>query len=132
VLPRLFAAALVLGALWSVVADGRAREASLAEARTPGPAGAASRAYIDPETGSLTSVPPDGVPALELSAEEIEMLSRSTEGLAVRRSANGAVSVELGNRFRHLSVATLAADGKLETHCVDSVRTGTPDAGVLP
>jgi hypothetical protein len=87
---------------------------------------------VDPETGHLTSVPPAGVPALELSAQEIEMLSRSTEGLVLRRSANGAVTVDLGGRFRQLSVATIAADGTVQKHCVDSVPTPAPAVGGLP
>jgi hypothetical protein len=132
VLPRLFAAALVLGAVWSLVPEGHSGDANRSEARSSGLVGAASRAYVDPETGDLTSVPPAGAPALELSEQEIEMLSRSTEGLVQRRSANGAVTVDLGGRFRQLTVATIAADGTLEKHCVESARTGAPAVGGLP
>ena len=89
-----------------------------AEQQLAAPGAGGSRAYIDPRTGSLTAQPPPGVEPLELSPAEIDMLSTSSADLAVKRSAGGARSVDLRGRFRHLAVATLGKDGKLEQHCI--------------
>ena len=113
---RLAACGLAAAALWVV-----SHEAAAPTDRAAASIVVARRAYLDPETGRVTTEPPAGVQALELGPRELEMLSRSTDGLSVRRSIGRAVTVDLGGRFRHLSVATIGADGTLRAHCADTI-----------
>ncbi len=114
---RLAACGLAAAAVWLV----SQQETVTSTDRSPAGIVAGRRAYLDPVTGRITAEPPTGVQALELGPRELEMLSRSTDGLAVRRSIGGAVTVDLGGRFRHLSVATIDTHGTLRSHCTDTV-----------
>jgi len=83
------------------------------------PGQAAFVAEIDPETGQLGV--PKGV-APELSAEELNAVDTSDEGLVQIVRADGSALVDLQGRFCSLSMAKVGADGKVHITCVD-----TPD-----
>ena len=76
--------------------------------QTVDPAGAAGmKVYLDPETGELQA---GSVAAAqnELDIDTQNAVRRDTEGLALVRHANGAVSMDLQGRYQ--SVATIRID----------------------
>jgi hypothetical protein len=75
------------------------------------------RAYLDPRTGKVTGKRPAGVEALELGELELNMMSRSAQGLLARRSGRG-LSVDLRGRFQHMTVVVVGDDGQLDHHCL--------------
>ncbi|HEX7880725.1 MAG TPA: hypothetical protein VF720_15025 [Candidatus Eisenbacteria bacterium] len=81
------------------------------------PGRASFTAEIDPETGQLGV--PKGVRP-ELSAEELNAVDTSDEGLVQVIHADGSASVDLQGRFCSLSMARVGADGKVHIACVDT------------
>lgn len=90
------------------------------EALETTPSGAAaSRAYVDPQTGRLVAAPVGG----ESEAPEAlrpERLSRFQEDLIAEPLPEGGFAVDLRGRFQSETVAHLDADGQLRIECVDS------------
>lgn len=84
-------------------------------AESPGTAG--MRAYLDPETGELTTGPmPAGEMALD--ADTQNALRRDTEGLEIKQHADGSVSMDLQGRYQSVSVARIDENGAI-TVCSD-------------
>ena len=98
-------------------ADSTAIAVQSNDVSAPGTAGL--KAYLDPETGELTTGP---APAseLELDAELQNALRRDDEGLEVVRHPDGSYSMDLQGRFQSVSVVTIDANGK-RTICTDNV-----------
>ncbi|MCP4653798.1 MAG: hypothetical protein GY856_00115 [bacterium] len=111
--PRLAGGVLALLAASVLVAESP-REEPASET----PAASGLRAYIDPETGELVSVPSlQQVEALSKSLEQT--LSRSSEGLEPFELSLGGRGVHLRGRFQSALVVRLEADGGLEFSCVE-------------
>ena len=94
----------------------------------PGTAG--MRVFLDPQTGRV--IAPDQLPPEALSALEQAMLRRDAKGLTQRTLPNGAVLVDLQERFHNFAVATIGPGGGVSTNrCVTSAETAQSllDAG---
>ena len=95
-----------------------ARDASAPGENAPsGPAEAGMMAYIDPETGELTTGP---APASELTldAELQNALRRDDAGLEVVTRADGTKVLNLQGRYQHASVIHIDENGAT-TVCTD-------------
>jgi len=65
-----------------------------------------------------------------LTQEEIQTLlegmkpyvNQSTEGLQVKRTANGAQYVDLDGRFENLALAKIGPDGNVQAECVNNLK----------
>jgi hypothetical protein len=87
----------------------------------PEPAGtAAMRAYIDPETGELTTGIEPTESVLSLNPDLQNALSQDSEGLVPEYHADGSVSLDLQGRFQSASIARIGKDGKVII-CTDNV-----------
>lgn len=76
------------------------------------------RAYRDPVTGEITTLPrPEQFD--QLDAATAEAMSRSTEGLEVFPLRSGGVGVHLKGRFRNALIAHRHPDGTFSASCVD-------------
>ncbi len=87
------------------------------------------RAFIDPETGQLTSRPPDTRPrqALSLSEEERNASSTSHEGFYEEVIPGKGVKLDLQGRFQSNVFATVNAAGEVSvTHSNDAAAAGHP------
>ena len=73
------------------------------------------RAFIDPETGAISSLP---APALSGKAL-MPQLSRSSEGLTPVTLPDGTVMVNLQGRFQNASIARIDVKGVLHTICTE-------------
>lgn len=79
-------------------------------------------AYIDPETGELTTGPrPAGV-AIELDPDMQNALRRDDQGLEVVKHADGTWSMDLQGRYQHVSMVRIDENGAL-TVCTDNAKT---------
>ena len=64
------------------------------------------------------------------SQEEVQTLlegmknfvNQSTEGLQVKRTANGAQYVDLDGRFENVAIAKIGPDGKVQSECVNNLK----------
>ena len=82
------------------------------------PAEAGMMAYVDPETGDLTTGPaPAG--GLELDADTHNALRRDDSGLEVVTRADGSKVMNLQGRYQHVSVIHIDANG-VKTVCTDN------------
>lgn len=96
------------------MAAGQSQDAPATEDADPAEiAVIAQRVYLDPQSGRLLSKPPPGADVLTLSPAELNMLSTSHDGLVERPLPGGGYMVDLQGRFRHVAVATVAADGTI-------------------
>jgi hypothetical protein len=84
--------------------------------------------YLDPVTGRLLSEPPPGEPALMLSQEELEALSRSDLLLFAEPGLVSGTILHLHGAFQSMSVATVGRDGAIQTRCF----AGTAPAASAP
>ena len=89
-------------------------------AKTPSQAAVASgsagvRAFIDPQTGTLTNAPSSG---RRVTGRRPLGQNRNARGLVQHRLSNGAVAVDLQGRFHTSLVATVNADGSVTTRCL--------------
>lgn len=111
--------ALACAASWSVAATEPAssKPAKTAEA-TEAKAEQGMRAYVDPETGALSSTP---VTAEQQQAAETPdpAFRQDDAGVAVIRMPDGSRMAHLQGRFEVAMVATVAADGSIQTECND-------------
>ena len=73
--------------------------------------------YRDPESGRLTSTPPEGVEPL--SPELEAALDRSSEGLYETLAADGSPMIDLQGRFQNVMLAGGSAAGA-HTFCTSS------------
>lgn len=100
-------------------ADTSAIAAKSAGEYAPGTAG--MKAYLDPETGTLTmGVAP--ATEFELDPETQNALRRDTDGLEVVKHADGSESIDLQGRFQSVSVVRIDANGKAII-CTDNEQT---------
>jgi len=127
--------ALALVILGSVVLSDRSPTRALdnlpasADGTLPGSAG--MHVALDPETGELGMPSPEQ--QKQLHAELDEMLSRSTDGLRREVLPDGTVRVNLQGRFQNASIATIDAQGRLHTGCIDAAAAApAPDQGTAP
>ena len=85
------------------------------------PAEAGMMAYIDPETGELTTGPrPAGV-SVELDPDLENALRRDDQGLEVVKHADGTWSMDLQGRYQHVSMVRIDENGKM-TVCTDNAQ----------
>jgi hypothetical protein len=78
-------------------------------------------AYLDPETGEITTGPaPSG--EIELDADTQNALRHDTEGLEIIRHADGSESIDLQGRFQSVSTVRIDENGKAIV-CTDNVVT---------
>jgi hypothetical protein len=84
----------------------------------PAPAEAGMMAYIDPETGELTTGPAPAN-ALTLDAELQNALRRDDAGLDVVTRADGTKVLNLQGRYQHASVIHIGENGAT-TVCTDN------------
>ena len=113
---------LASGALALLAAPALIAETPPEETAVEAPAPAGLRAYIDPETGDLTSTPSaEQVEALSrtVSKRLEQSLSRSDEGLEPFALPLGGRGVFLEGRFQSTLVVRVAPDGGFELFCVD-------------
>jgi len=120
------------------VVSARAAAAAVATPGIPAapPATAGVVVGIDPETGRLGMPTP---PQLQqLSAQEMEMVSRSQAGLVEHRLPGGAVYIDLEGRFQDLVFVRIGPDGSPTFECVEdsaaargALRGRTPLSGGL-
>ncbi len=95
---------------------GQAETAPPTEPRpTAAPISAAQRAFVDPETGRMTSTPSRDLQALSRPPRDD---NRNARGLTRLRLSSGAVAVDLEGRFRSSIVATINPDGSVSTRCL--------------
>ncbi len=80
----------------------------------------AMRAYIDPETGQLTTGIEPVESVIELNPELENALRQDSEGLVPEYRANGTVALNLQGRFQSASVVRIGEDGKVII-CSDNV-----------
>ncbi len=73
---------------------------------------------VDKQTGKLRQ--PTAEEAKQLLDGLTALVNTSTEGLTVVHHQNGAVSVDLQDRFMSVAVAKVGADGKIQEECVTS------------
>ena len=71
--------------------------------------------HIDPATGEYTD---KGGIAVELTAKELNSLSRSEQGLTTEDSPVSGKMVNLQGRFQHSQVIHVDADGNISSSCV--------------
>ncbi len=109
-----------------IAAETPAHEADTADAAAEAAAPAGLRAFIDPETGELTSTPTrQQVEELSRAIRQQSPndpdgpLSRSSEGLETFELATGGRGVNLKRRFQSALVITLSSDGDFELVCRD-------------
>lgn len=77
------------------------------------------QAAADKQTGKLRQ--PSAEEAKQLLDGMAPLVNMSTEGLTAIRHENGAVSVDLQDRFQSVAVAKVGADGEVEERCVTSL-----------
>ena len=78
------------------------------------------QAYINPKTRKLESPPPGFTPESARSLALQNKLSRSEDGLRARRLPNGALLLDLQDRFQNMLVVHTHSSGELEMSCTDS------------
>ena len=88
--------------------------------------GAGMVAYIDPETGRLTSSPTEAQRA-EMQAVLAAVLDRSQDGLYDVVLPDGSDMRDLQGRYQHAIVVRVAADGTQDAGCVTN-----PEAALSP
>ena len=104
------------GGVEETPAEPQAAESPTAAAGAPSQ-GAGMVAYIDPETGRLTSSPTEAQRA-EMQAALAAVLDRSQDGLYDLILPDGSVMRDLQGRFQNAVVVRLAADGTQSAGCV--------------
>jgi len=82
------------------------------------PPAAELRAYRDPVSGEITTLP-QGESFEKLDPATAKAMSRSSAGLETFELHFGGVGVHLGGRFRNAMIAHRHADGTLSSSCVD-------------
>jgi hypothetical protein len=82
------------------------------------------RAYIDPASGKLTQGAPIGTPQRELP---IPALEPDDSKLEILHRANGSIQVRFHGQRQATVYATLADDGTVQTHCVESTAELNPE-----
>jgi hypothetical protein len=81
------------------------------------PAGATGmKVYIDPQTGAILSEPAPGSVPLQMSPQEQNALSTSSQDLVQIPSSEpgGGVKLDLQGRFQSPLIATIDANGKVK------------------
>jgi len=136
----LLALAAVSLALPALAGDDPAAAAPPEQAVAQAPAEAAPAvgvagmvAFIDPETGRLSSTPTEAQRA-ELRAMLADRMNDSYEGLVEVAMPDGSYMIDLQGRFQDLAVVLVAPDGTRHFECVNSVpqASGAPPAAVAP
>jgi hypothetical protein len=96
--------------------DRNAPQASAGKSAAASEGDAGMKVYIDPKTGAIVSEPPPGAPALQLSPQEQNALSTSSEGLApVPNSVpGGGLKIDFKGRFQSPLIATTDENGKVK------------------
>jgi len=69
------------------------------------------RVFLDPETGE-TLAAPDPSAVFELDPEVENALRKDTEGLVNVTHPNGAVSIDLDERYQEASIVVIGENGK--------------------
>ncbi len=108
-------------------AENRNNQVPAKTTRLPSQAG--MRAFIDPETGQLTSRPPDTGPrqALSLSEEERNAASTSHQGFYEEVVPGKGIKLNLQGRFQSNVFATVNAAGEVSvTHSNDAAGAEHP------
>lgn len=80
--------------------------------------------------GQLRPLTPDE--AKQMADRLKGMLNKSTEGLVEEQNADGSVSVDLQDRFQHVTVARVNTDGTVTESCVDNPRAAAAFFGIDP
>jgi hypothetical protein len=106
--------AIVLLAAIPARAQTAATDVSTAEAASADDSG--QKAAIDPATGRLRALTPDEARALIDSVAR--SVSQSGDGLTLLYHSNGAISIDLENRFESASLVRMESDGSLTVQCV--------------
>lgn len=91
------------------------------------PQGAGMVAYIDPETGRLTSSPSEAQRA-EMRAALAAVLDRSQDGLYDVMLPDGSVMRDLQGRFQNAVVVRFADDGTQTNGCVTDAESALAPA----
>ena len=120
---KMLCCALACAAACSVAAT---EPAQTAPAKTAKPEAAVEtkaaqgmRAYVDPETGALSSTPV--TPEQQQAAQASDPAFRQDDaGIAVIHLPDGSKMAHLQGRFEMATVATVAADGSIKTVCNDA------------
>jgi hypothetical protein len=94
------------------------------------PAEAGMMAYIDPETGDLTTGPVSAG-ELELDTETHNALRRDDSGLDVVTRADGSKVMNLQGRYQHVSVIHIDANG-VKTVCTDNEKSAEHNLNHAP
>lgn len=95
-----------------------AATAAVAPAATDSAGGAGMLAFIDPQTGRLTSAPSDEQRAAMRTALA-DLLNESAEGLTAVQHADGRLSMDITGRFMHTATVNLRPAGEPSFACTD-------------
>jgi len=128
----LLVAATLLGAAGATAADPAAAPAAVpapetqvcsvpavaAPAAVDPTGGAGLMAFIDPQTGRLTSAPSEEQ-RQAMRAALAALLNESTEGLVAVRHADGRLSMDVRGRFMHAAVVNLQPTGEPSLACTN-------------
>ncbi len=103
----------------ATLTGGTSVAAASATAPAGAPAEAGMMAYIDPETGDLTTGPaPAG--ESELDAETANAIRHDDAGLKVVTRADGSKVMNLQGRYQHVSILRIDDNGNTSTVCTDN------------
>jgi hypothetical protein len=84
---------------------------------------------VDQQTGALRVPTPEETQALVDNL--IALTNRSTEGLQVATLPNGALTVDLQERFEQVTIARPNPDGTSEVRCVESFEEAADFLGLV-
>lgn len=82
----------------------------------PAPSSQGMTIHLDPQTGKILPSPAPGSATLQLSPEDQNRMSTSSDGLTERPAPGGGFIVDLKGRFQSPLMATVGPDGKVRMH----------------
>jgi len=113
-----------------VAASDAAKTVTASTPPQPAPAEAGMMAYIDPETGDLTTGPAP-TSELELDLDTQNALRHDDLGLEVKTRADGSKVMNLQGRYQHVSVIHIDANG-VKTVCTDNEKAAEHNLNHAP
>ena len=85
---------------------------------------------VNSQTGQIKPLTPEE--ARTLAAGLKQMVNKSTEGLVQTHHGDGSVSVDMGERFRNVTVARVNKNGSVAQSCIDNPRAAGAFFGFDP
>lgn len=85
---------------------------------------------VNSQTGQIKPLTPEE--ARTLAAGLKQMVNKSTEDLVQTQHGDGSVSVDMGDRFRNVTVARVNKNGSIAQSCIDNPRAASAFFGFDP